>query len=117
MIWNKILILEFLSKQDENSIFEIKKKQEKSIRSLRQNAYWHWIICKYVWDFMWETNIGRHIALKTMFWLETTTDLNTAEFSELCKMIIDLFKEKYNIRIPLPREDEEMRYYEKYLFN
>lgn len=34
MLGNKQQILEFLSKQNEDSIFEITKKQEKSIRSI-----------------------------------------------------------------------------------
>jgi hypothetical protein len=34
----------------------------------------------------------------------------------MCKIVITLFKEQYNVKIPLPREDEDMKYYEKYLF-
>jgi hypothetical protein len=34
-------ILLFLENKNESKIFEIKEKREKSIRSIRQNDYWH----------------------------------------------------------------------------
>jgi hypothetical protein len=51
MLGNKQQILDFLSKQDEESIFEITKKQEKSIRSMAQNRYWHAVICSTISDW------------------------------------------------------------------
>ncbi len=116
MIGTKQQLIEFLSKQDENSIFELTKKQEKSIRSLAQNRYWHWIICKTISEWSWDNNIWVHYMLKEMFNIETTTDLSTDEFAFMCKTIIDLFKEKYNVRIPLPNEDEDLKNLESYLF-
>ena len=51
-----------------------------------------------------------------MFNVKTTTNLSTDEFAFMCKAVIDLFKIKYNVRIPLPREDEDLKDLEKYLF-
>ena len=116
MLGNKQQILDFLSKQDEESIFEITKKQEKSIRSMAQNRYWHAVICSTISDWSWDDNISVHYMLKEMFKLETTTDLSTDEFAFMCKSVIELFKQNYNVRIPLPREDEDLKNLEKYLF-
>jgi len=45
MIGNKQQILSFLQDKDESDIFEIVKKQEKSLRSLAQNKfYWSIVI-------------------------------------------------------------------------
>ena len=116
MIGNKQQILDFLSKQDEESIFELTKKQEKSIRSQAQNRYWHGIICSTISDWSWDDTISVHYMLKEMFKIETTTDLSTDEFAFMCKSVIELFKQNYNVRIPLPNEDQDLKNLEKYLF-
>ena len=115
MIWSKEEIIERLEKQ-KDWIFEASKKREKTIRSLAQNRYWHWVICKTISEWSWDGTIWVHYMLKQMFNLETTTDLSTDEFAFMCNSVIDLFKENYNVRIPLPREDEDLKSLEKYLF-
>ena len=112
MNWNKQENIEWLNKQ-EDWLFETKKITEKKIRSIAQNKYWHRIICKYVWDFMGEDNIGRHIALKQTFSLKTTTNLEKDEFARMCKLVIKYFYERYNFIIPLPRnaKDDENLYW------
>lgn len=116
MIWNKQKALEYISKLKDEDIVEVTKKQQKSIRSLAQNRYWHWIIVKTISDWSWDDVISVHYMLKQMFNLETTTNLSTDEFAFMCKAIIDLFKTNYWVRIPLPREDEDLKDLEKYLF-
>lgn len=116
MLGTKQQILDFLSKQDEESIFEITKKQEKSIRSQAQNRYWHGVVCATISDWSWDSTIWVHYMLKEMFKIETTTDLSTDEFAFMCKSVIELFKTNYDVRIPLPREDEDLKNLEKYLF-
>ena len=116
MIGNKTEIITYLQDKKDDDIFEISKKQEKSIRSLAQNRYWHGIICKTISDWSWDSTVWVHYMLKQMFNLETTTDLSTDEFSFMCNSIIDLFKENYNVRIALPNEDEDLKSLEKYLF-
>ena len=116
MIWNKQQLIKFLSTQDENLIFELTEKQEKFLRSFAQNRYWHWVIVKTISNWNWDTVISIHENLKTMFNVKTTTNLSTDEFAFMCKAVIDLFKIKYNVRIPLPREDEDLKDLEKYLF-
>ncbi|MCP4971943.1 MAG: hypothetical protein GY932_15290 [Arcobacter sp.] len=54
--------------------------------------------------------------LKQTFNLETTTNLDTDEFANMCKIIIDLFREKYGVIIPTPTSAEDMENLETYLF-
>jgi hypothetical protein len=42
-----------------------------------------------------------------MFKLETTTDLEIDEFAFMCKSIIYLFKENYDVVIPTPTNSNE----------
>jgi hypothetical protein len=46
----KDLILK-LQKAKEDDIFELKKKQQKTIRSMAQNKYYHAVICKVISDW------------------------------------------------------------------
>lgn len=116
MIGNKKDIQEYLDKQNLDTLFEITKKQEKSLRSIAQNKYYFWVIVKMIWDYHWYTPVETHELLKLTVWLDTTTWLSTDEFSFLCNMIRDLWKEKFDFYIPAPNELEELRSIEKYLF-
>lgn len=107
MNWNKNEVIERLQNKDWDKVFEIKQKQEKTIRSSAQNRYWHWVICSVISNWSWDSNISVHYMLKEMFNLETTTDLSTDEFAFMCKAVIELFKEKYWVTIPLPRDINE----------
>ena len=107
MIWNKKQVQEYLEKDKEWDLYECTKKRAKSIRSLAMNNYRWAVPCKIVADFMWENEISAHMALKTMFGIETTTNLDNDEFIFLIKSTIALFNEKYNLRIPLPENKSE----------
>jgi len=48
-----------------------------------------------------------HKQIKDNFKLETTTNLDTAEFSAMVNEIIAWYKEYRNLHIPLPNEDED----------
>lgn len=116
MIYTKQKALEYIESLNDDDMVEVTKKQTKSIRSNAQNRYWHWIICKTISDWSWDNTIAVHYMLKTMFNLETTTDLSTDEFAFMCKSIIDLFKEKYGVIIPTPSDIEDLKNLETYLF-
>ena len=116
MILTKQKALNYIESLKDEDIVEITKKQEKTIRSLAQNRYWHWIVVKTISDWSWDDVISVHYMLKTMFNLETTTNLSTDEFAFMCKSVINLFLKKYWVRIPLPREDKDLKDLEKYLF-
>lgn len=113
MIGNNKTLIEFLSKQDENSLFELTKKQEKSLRSLAQNRFYFWYVVQIISDFHWMTPIETHFAIKATFNIETTTDLSNSEFKTLIEMIQDLWENKFNVKIPNPRDIKE----EESLFN
>lgn len=115
MLGTKKDILEWLQDKKEEDIFEITKKQEKSLRSQAQNRYRWSCVVETISNWSWDNPISTHYWLKQMFKLETTTDLSTDEFSSMCKIIIDLFQEKFNLKIHLPNEDKEMQYRAKYL--
>ena len=116
MIYTKQKALEYIESLNEEDLIEVTKKQTKSIRSLSQNKYRHAVICKTISDWSWDNTIAVHYMLKTMFNLETTTDLSTDEFAFMCKAIIDLFKEKYGVIIPTPSQVEDLANLETYLF-
>ena len=109
MIGNNKTLIEFLSKQGENSLFELTKKQEKSLRSLAQNKFYWGIVIDIIWNFHWFTPVETHLMLKKTFNIETTTELSTSEFKTLIEMIQDIWKNKFNVIIPNPRDlkDEE----------
>ena len=116
MIWNKQKALEYIKSLKDEAIIEVTEKQEKTIRSLAQNRYWHSVIVKTISNWWWDDVISVHYNLKEMFNLETTTNLSTDEFAFMCKSVINLFLKKYWVRIPLPREDKDLKDLEKYLF-
>ena len=103
MVWNKEEVIKYLEK-DKWYIYEIKKKQEKNIRSIAQSRYYFWIIIPIIATFHWYTVIETHELIKCMFKLKTTTNISTSEFKFLCESIIDMWKVKYNVTIPLPRD-------------
>jgi len=54
--------------------------------------------------------------LKATFGVNTFTNLDTKEFKELIENIIDIWKVKYNVKIPLPNETKDFESLTKYLF-
>ena len=112
MIGNKQQILSFLQDKDESDIFEIVKKQEKSLRSLAQNKFYWSIVIDIIWNFHWFTPVETHLMLKKTFNIDTTTELTTSEFKTLIEMIQDVWVNKFNVIIPNPSDlkDEESLY-------
>ena len=102
MIWKKEDIIKYLEWKD--WIFEITKKQEKNIRSLRQNKYFFWVIVKIISDYHWFTTCECYELLKASFGVSTFTNLDTWEFKFLIDSIIDIWKTKYWVIIPLPND-------------
>jgi len=51
MLYNKQKALEYIESLQDNDLVEITKKQEKSIRSIQQNKYWHSVICRTISDW------------------------------------------------------------------
>lgn len=117
MIWNLKQILKYiLLNWNNDALYEIKKKQIKTIRSYAQNRYYFWVVIKTISDFHWYTPVESHELIKTTFWIETTTDLTTDEFSFMCNSIRDMWLQTYWCYIPTPNEIEELKTIEKYLF-
>ena len=119
MIWNKEETKERLDKQ-KDWMFEIKKKQVRNNRTYAQVKYYFWVIIKYIAEEIWLSNqfeiMELHSQIKDYFWLETTTWLDIPEFSAMCEEIRAWYLEHRNLYIPLPREDEDLKSLEKYLF-
>lgn len=109
MLGNKDIIIEWLSGKDNNSIFEITEKQEKTVRSNLQNKFYWDIVVKTIANFHWMTVIESHLAIKSTLGIETTTDLSTKEFKEMIEIIQDLWQQNFWVIIPNPRDiaDEE----------
>jgi len=120
MIWTKKQIINYLEKQNDNTLFEIKKKTEKTLRSIAQNKYYFWVVLDVIADYVWlQFNYEKmelHQQIKKDFWVETTTELSTSEFAFLMKEIKAFFLEKFNVYIPDPNEVENLKSLEKYLF-
>lgn len=120
MIWQKKEIIEFLKNQNDEDFFEIKKKQEKSIRTIAQNKYYFWVVLEYIADYVGlKYNFEKmqlHEQIKKDFWVETTTELDTSEFAFLMNEIRAFFLEKFELYIPTPNEAEELENLDKYLF-
>ncbi len=120
MIWNKEIIQEYINKWKEEDIYECKRKQEKSIRTYAQVKYYFGVILKYICAEIWLSHqfevMEQHKQIKDYFWLETTVDLSTKEFSYMCEEIRAWYLENRNLYIPLPREDEELKDLQKYLY-
>lgn len=116
MLGTKQQIIDFLSKQDKESIFEITKKQGKSIRSNLQNKYYWGCVIDIISNHHWMTAIEAHLAIKQTFWVETTTDLSTSEFKFLMETIQELWMTKFWVVIPKPTDLEDLKNLEKYLF-
>lgn len=103
MIWTKPQILEHLNKQsDDDSIYELKKKQTKSIRSTLQNNYYWGVVIPIISQFHGYFEVETHELIKSIFKLETTTWLDTTEFTWLVKNIREIWQTKYWVIIPEP---------------
>ena len=104
MIWNKEELIVELSKWKDWDIYELKKKQIKTIRSLAQNDYRWSVVIMIISDWSWDSTLSTHYGLKKMFKLDTTTDLSTWDFKFLIESVRDMFRQEYNVIIPLPRD-------------
>lgn len=120
MIWTKQKALEYIESLDDDSIIEVTKKQTKTIRSYAQSKYYFWVILKYICEHIWIMHkfevMEQHKQIKDYFWLETTTDLSTSEFKYMCEEIRAWYLQERWLYIPLPRESEDLRSLETYLF-
>lgn len=120
MIWNKQKALEYIESLSDEDIIEVTKKQKKTLRSLAQNKYYFWVLLNYICEFIWISHkfeiLEQHKQIKDYFWLETTTDLSTSEFKAMCEEIRAWYLENRGLYIPLPRESEDLKDLEKYLF-
>lgn len=116
MIKTKTQILEYLFDKEDDSLFEIIERQEKSLRSIAQNKYYFWVIVKMISDYHWYSPVETHELLKLTLNIQTTTDLDTKDFKFICELIRDLWNTKFSFYIPKPNELEELRTLEKYLF-
>lgn len=104
MIGTKETLIKILEKADDEDIFELIKKREKSIRSLAQNKYYWSVVVATIWDFHGYTPVETHEILKLSFKLDTTTDLAVDEFKFLIDIIRDIWSTKYDCHIPLPSD-------------
>lgn len=117
MIGNIRQILKYiLLNWSSDANYEIKKKTPKTLRSYAQNRYYFWVIIKTISQFNWYTPVETHELIKVTFWVETTTNLTTDEFSFMCNAIRDLWYQQYWCYIPSPNEIEELKTLEQYLF-
>ena len=122
MIWTKQQIFEFLSKQDENSKFEI--KQFKENRTLRQNRLYHqrlWFIVKAFdnkWIFITSEDLHEWLRDKLIkgkyqrnvftgkrkLHRKSTTELNKKDFSEYLSNIDKYLWQNFEISVLKPTE-------------
>lgn len=102
MIWDKEKVLNYLEKDKEWDIYEIKRKQKKSIRTLQQNNYYWGVVVPIISQFHGYFEVETHELIKSIFKLETTTWLDTAEFKWLIDQIREIWETKYEVTIPLP---------------
>lgn len=116
MIKTKQQIIEYLEDKNEDDIFEISKKQEKTIRSEAQNRYYWWFVVQTICDWNWDTPIEAHYWIKQTFKIETTTNLSTWEFKFIIDTIRELFERVYWLIIPLPKDIKEEESLFKYLW-
>lgn len=121
MIGTQKQILEYLQdKSDANQLYELKEiKSGKKQRSIYQNKYYWWVLIEIIADYMGikypYEKMELHMQLKDQFWVKTTTDLDTAEFSFLVNEIRAWFLEHRNLYIPEPDEEENLASLDKYL--
>ena len=120
MLYTKQKALEYIESLNDEDIIEISKKQAKTIRSYAQNKYYFWVILKYICEYIWLQHkfevMEQHKQIKDYFWLETTTDLWTIEFKNMCEEIRAWYLQERWLYIPLPRESEDLQNLETYLF-
>ena len=113
-------ILEVFGWNDDEKIYELTEKKQKSIRTIAQNRYYFWVVVEYIADFIWLQHnfekIEIHKQIKEYFKLETTTDLEVSEFKAMIEEIRAWWLEYRGLYIPLPREVEDLADLEKYLF-
>lgn len=108
MIWTKKAILQRLKNKD-TWVFEIKQKKSEVARSQLQVRYYWGVVVKIISDYHWYSPIETNEMLKITFWKTTFTDLSSKEFMEIINIIRDLWKNKYNVIIPLPQDTLEYR--------
>ena len=101
-ILTKTEALNYINTLDDSVVVEITKKQLKNIRTTLQVRYYFGVVVKIIWDFHWLVPIAVNEMLKTTFWVETFTDLDTKEFIFVMDSIRDMWKEKYWVIIPKP---------------
>jgi len=121
MIWNKEKVENYLEKdKDSDSIYEITKKKKKTLRTYAQVKYYFWVIIRYIAEEVWLSNkfelMQLHEDIKEYFHLETTTWLDTIEFSAMCEEIRSRYLDNRNLYIPLPNETESLKDLESYLY-
>ncbi len=113
-------ILEIFGWNDDEKIYELTEKKQKSIRTIAQNRYYFGVVVEYIADFIWLQHnfekIEIHKQIKEYFKLETTTDLEVSEFKAMIEEIRAWWLEYRGLYIPLPRECEDLKDLEKYLF-
>jgi len=104
MIWTKNSVIEYISKWNENDIYECIKKQKKSVRTLAQNSYYWWVIIPIISEHHWYFQVETHVLIKSIFKLKTTTWLNTSEFKWFINQIREIWETKYWVIIPKPED-------------
>lgn len=125
--WEKSLILKAILKileafswTDDEKIYELTEKKQKSIRTIAQNRYYFWVVIEYIADYIGLSHnfekMEIHKQIKDYFKIETTTWLSTVEFQKMIEEIRAWYLEHRQLYIPLPREVEDLADLEKYLF-
>ena len=103
MILNKAKILDFIITA-EWELFDIKEVKEKNLLSRAQQKFYWWVVVDIISNYHGITPLETHLAIKTTFNLETTTDLSKKEFKDLIELIQELWKSKFNVEIPSPSD-------------
>ncbi len=107
-VLNKKESVKYINKQPDNTIFEVTKKTNKTIRSEAQNRYYWGVVVEFICNFIWLAHrfekYDLHKEIKEYFWLETTTGLEPWEFKQMCEEIRARYKENRDLYIPLPNE-------------
>lgn len=125
--WEKSLILKAILRIleafnwiDDEKIYELTEKKQKSIRTIAQNRYYFGVVVEYIADFIWLSHnfekLEIHKQIKEYFNIETTVDLEISEFKAMIEEIRAWWLEYRGLYIPLPREVEDLADLEKYLF-
>lgn len=115
-ILEKNKAIDYIQWLKNDTVVEVTKKTEKSVRTYRQIKYYFWVVIAIISDFHWYNAIEANEMVKLTFKRESFTDLETKEFENIMEIIRQLWMNKYWVKIPKPNEEKEIESIQKAYF-